>query len=115
LNQPIFKVWNSSDKEEIVKSLIPEISTLTELADHLTGILTGVSKDIDRGLSITNQIAEIYEPFFSTKPCTGTGLGLGVVKRLVNLYGGQIRVESKENEGTIFTITLPSDILATDS
>jgi len=53
------------------ESLIPEIKTLTELADHLTGILTGVSKDIDRGLSIMNQIAKIYEPFFPPSPVRG--------------------------------------------
>ncbi|GAG14737.1 unnamed protein product, partial [marine sediment metagenome] len=47
---------------------------------------------------------EIFEPFFSTKPTSGTGLGLGIVKRLVQLYGGQIAAESKINEGTTFTI-----------
>jgi len=50
---------------------------------------------------------EIFEPFFSTKPTSGTGLGLGVVKRLVQLYGGGIDVESKVNEGTIFRVILP--------
>jgi len=58
---------------------------------------------------------EIFDPFFSTKPTSGTGLGLGIVKRLVQLYEGQIVVESKEGEGTTFTITLPCDILATDT
>ncbi len=43
---------------------------------------------------------EMFEPFFSTKPTTGTGLGLGVVKRLVLLYKGKIEVETKAGEGT---------------
>jgi signal transduction histidine kinase len=49
---------------------------------------------------------EIFEPFYSTKPTTGTGLGLDVVKRLANLYGGRIEVISNPGEGTIFTVTL---------
>ena len=53
-----------------------------------------------------DHLNEIFEPFFSTKPTSGTGLGLGIVKRLVQLYGGQIEVKSKLNEGTTFTIIL---------
>jgi len=54
-----------------------------------------------------DKLAEIFEPFFSTKPTTGTGLGLGIVKRLVQLYDGKIEVESKAGNGTVFRITLP--------
>ena len=53
-----------------------------------------------------DQLDEIFEPFYSTKPTSGTGLGLGIVKRLMQVYGGQIEVESRLNEGTTFTITL---------
>ena len=49
----------------------------------------------------------IFEPFFSTKPTSGTGLGLGIVKRLIQIYNGQIMAESKQNEGTCFIILLP--------
>jgi len=55
-------------------------------------------------------LSEIFEPFFSTKPTTGTGLGLGVVKRLVKLYGGTIEVESEVGEGARFVVTLPYHI-----
>ncbi len=53
-----------------------------------------------------DKLSEIFEPFYSTKPTTGTGLGLGVVRRLVQLYGGTIEVESKIGEGTLFRVTL---------
>ena len=56
----------------------------------------------------------MFEPFFSTKPTTGTGLGLDVVKRLVKLYGGTIGVESEVDEGTRFSVKLPNHFLATD-
>ena len=52
-------------------------------------------------------LSEIFEPFYSTKPTTGTGLGLGVVKRLVQLYGGTIEAVSVVGEGSRFFIMLP--------
>jgi len=61
----------------------------------------------DNGPGISEEhLSEIFEPFFSTKPTTGTGLGLGVVKRLVQLYKGKIEVESETGKGTTFTVTL---------
>jgi len=65
----------------------------------------------DNGPGIPEEnLHELFEPFFSTKPTTGTGLGLGVVKRLVQLYGGQISVESEGGKGTTFSVALPCDI-----
>jgi len=51
-----------------------------------------------------SHLSEIFEPFFSTKPSSGTGLGLGIVKRLVQLYGGRIEIESEPGFGTSFTV-----------
>lgn len=60
---------------------------------------TGMSDDIQ---------ARIFEPLFTTKgPGHGTGLGLSVVKRIVDEHGGSIRVESKVGKGTAFHIFLP--------
>ncbi|MCD6585457.1 MAG: HAMP domain-containing histidine kinase [Desulfobacteraceae bacterium] len=72
---------------------------------HIDGIIIKVS---DNGPGIPQKnVKEIFEPFFSTKPTTGTGLGLGIVKKLVTLYDGEIRIESNVGSGTTFTITLP--------
>ncbi|WP_309887702.1 two-component regulator propeller domain-containing protein [Archangium sp.] len=49
----------------------------------------------------------IFEPFFSTKPRSGTGLGLSVVQRLTSLYRGTISLESTVGVGTRFTLLLP--------
>jgi signal transduction histidine kinase len=51
-------------------------------------------------------LQRIFEPYFSTK-ATGTGLGLTIAKRNVELHGGQIRVESSPGRGTTVTIELP--------
>ena len=53
-------------------------------------------------------LARIFEPYFSTK-ASGTGLGLTIAKRNVELNGGTIRVESERGLGTTVTITLPID------
>jgi len=50
---------------------------------------------------------QIFEPFFTTKKEDGTGLGLSITYGIVKKLGGDIEVESKENEGTIFKIFLP--------
>ncbi|MEO6655538.1 MAG: ATP-binding protein, partial [Pyrinomonadaceae bacterium] len=51
-------------------------------------------------------LSNIFEPYFSTKE-TGTGLGLAIVQKIVDIHNGTIEVESKEDEGTKFTVRLP--------
>ncbi|HVP13439.1 MAG TPA: [Fe-Fe] hydrogenase large subunit C-terminal domain-containing protein [Phycisphaerae bacterium] len=64
----------------------------------------------DTGLGIGREnLNKIFEPFFSTKPIgTGTGLGLSVSYGIIQQHGGTLTVETKEGEGTTFTIVLPT-------
>src|SRR5438309_166844 len=62
----------------------------------------------DTGEGIPDElIAQIFEPFFSTKPGKGTGLGLWVSQGIVQSHGGTMRVRSRVGRGTTFMITLP--------
>jgi signal transduction histidine kinase len=63
----------------------------------------------DSGPGIPKEhLDKIYSPFFTTKnPEQGTGLGLYVVKTLLNRMGGEIRVESEPGHGTLFEIRVP--------
>ncbi|MFN4132670.1 MAG: ATP-binding protein, partial [Caldimicrobium sp.] len=61
----------------------------------------------DTGKGIPREyLDKIFEPGFSTKP-HGSGLGLFVVKRIVENYKGEILVRSEEQKGTTFIIKLP--------
>ncbi|RMG41989.1 MAG: PAS domain-containing sensor histidine kinase, partial [Methanobacteriota archaeon] len=63
----------------------------------------------DRGFGIAPQnLGKIFQPFFTTKPAgSGTGLGLAISQRIVKEHGGVIKVESRLNKGTTFTVILP--------
>ncbi len=63
----------------------------------------------DTGHGIAQQdLAKIFDPFFTTKETgKGTGLGLTVVKGIIDEHGGAIQVESEPGRGTTFTISLP--------
>ncbi len=63
-------------------------------------------KDNGNGIPL-NIRKNIFEPNFTTKS-GGMGLGLGMVKNLVNSYEGKIDFESKVNKGTTFKITFPT-------
>jgi signal transduction histidine kinase len=60
---------------------------------------TGVGMDEDAA-------ARIFEPYFSTK-AIGTGLGLTIAKRNIELNGGTIEVRSRRGVGTTVTMRLP--------
>ncbi|MBW2219927.1 MAG: ATP-binding protein [Deltaproteobacteria bacterium] len=64
----------------------------------------------DNGCGMSQEnLSRIFEPFFTTKERgEGTGLGLAITYGLVKKLHGSISVDSKENEGTTFTITLPT-------
>ena len=61
----------------------------------------------DNGLGVSNKNREkIFEPKFTTKS-DGMGLGLGIVRSIINSHRGKISYKSKNNKGTDFTISLP--------
>lgn len=66
-------------------------------------------KIIDNGCGIPEeQLEQIFDPFFTTKrDWHGTGLGLAVSHRIIQLLKGTIAVASKTGQGTTFTLTLP--------
>jgi two-component system, NtrC family, sensor kinase len=64
----------------------------------------------DNGNGIPQKILDkIFQPFFTTKPTgQGTGLGLSLSYDIVKAHGGELKVETKEEEGSTFTIQLPT-------
>jgi len=64
----------------------------------------------DNGIGIPQNIVDkIFHPFFTTKPTgKGTGLGLSLSYDIVKAQGGEIKVESKEGEGSEFIIQVPN-------
>ncbi len=62
-------------------------------------------KDTGTGIP-SDVVSKIFEPYFTTKE-NGSGLGLTVVYKVIKEHGGELRVFSKEGEGTTFTILLP--------
>jgi signal transduction histidine kinase len=63
----------------------------------------------DNGNGIPQKILDkIFQPFFTTKPTgQGTGLGLSLSYDIVKAHGGELKVETKEGEGSEFIISLP--------
>ena len=78
------------------------------------GVMVTV-KDSGMGIAAEDQAA-IFEEFRQLKPAgsakfEGTGLGLSLAKRLVELHGGRIWVESEPGKGAAFSFTLPDRVL----
>jgi len=65
----------------------------------------------DNGNGIPQKVLDkIFQPFFTTKPTgQGTGLGLSLSYDIVKAHGGELKVRTKEGEGTAFTIQLPQN------
>jgi signal transduction histidine kinase len=61
----------------------------------------------DTGLGIpADKLDRIFDLYFTTKP-EGSGIGLSIVYRIVQLHGGEIEVQSTEGRGTVFRMLLP--------
>jgi len=65
---------------------------------------------IDDGVGIGAEDRDkIFQPFFTTKP-SGTGLGMSIVKKIVDLHGGDVSVDSVPEQGTRIRISLPAAV-----
>ena len=79
---------------------------------------TVVIRVTDTGIGIAPEdLATLFEEFRQvdsslTRKHEGTGLGLALTKRLVELHGGEIAVESELGKGSTFTVTLLRDIVS---
>jgi PAS domain S-box-containing protein len=69
----------------------------------------------DTGIGIPEQdLQTIFEPFMQvhdvfTRPHEGSGLGLALVKSMMELHGGSVTIDSMPGEGTVVTLAFPSD------
>ena len=62
----------------------------------------------DTGVGMSAEVRQrAFDPFFTTKGVRGTGLGLSVVYGIVSRHGGRVRIDSRENAGTVVTMQLP--------
>ena len=93
-------------KKQIGDGYEPTVSVSTKKINDKTDI-----RVIDNGNGMPqNMIDKIFQPFFTTKPTgQGTGLGLSMSYDIVKAHGGELKVETKEGEGIVFTISLPEN------
>src|SRR5205814_1426684 len=78
--------------------------TLAVASDGSDGLLSVC----DNGCGMPPEVAQrIWEPFFTTKGEEGTGLGLDIVKGVIEAHGGTIACETAPGRGATFTIRLP--------
>jgi len=85
--------------------------TLEIRAHSINELITLSVKDTGSGMD-SNTKERLFKPFFTTKT-TGTGLGLAIVEQLVKSIKGTIGVESRLQEGTVFTVTIPRKLTKT--
>ncbi len=130
-----FKSWADSKNITIKTSFSPETVKLTadqnKIGQVLTNLIENSMKFVERSgkIEIEAKLADnavevgikdngpgisekdrksIFEKFKQFKDSEGVGLGLTIAKKLVELQGGHISVESEEGKGSIFTVSIPT-------
>ena len=96
----IFMKRSTIQKHGKKNLVIPVIKT-----EPVTWLLKGWRR-IDGGIP-QKVLDKIFQPFFTTKPTgQGTGLGLSLAYDIVKAHGGELKVETKEGEGSEFIIQI---------
>ncbi len=118
-DQEIILIYVDQDKlEKILNNLLSNALKFTPTKGrievtvlHHTSSVTIIISDTGSGIP-QGELPHIFDRFYQanesyTKDHEGTGIGLALAKEMVELHHGEIRVESKEGEGTRFIVTLP--------
>ncbi|MCP4138232.1 MAG: SpoIIE family protein phosphatase [bacterium] len=112
------------DREKIEKIFYNLLSNAVKFTNENGKVAVSVNKNdkeiivsvCDTGIGIPREKMEhVFDRFYqvdgsSTREQEGTGIGLSLVKEYVDLHNGEIRVESEEGQGTLFTVLLPITI-----
>jgi CheY-like chemotaxis protein len=113
-------VWGDSDRlQQVMWNLVSNAIKFTPRGGHVMVRLDHIDSDVEFMVSDTGQgiapefLPHVFDRFRqadgkSTRAFGGLGLGLSIVRQLVDLHGGTVRVESKgEGLGSIFIVSLP--------
>jgi len=98
----------------LIKNALDAVETRGARGEVRVGVGRGDRIEIrvsDNGAGIAPEnIQRVFEPFFTTKEVgRGTGLGLPITARIIERFGGAIRMESERGEGTTFIVVLPEN------
>ena len=93
------------------------ISAENAPSDEIVTLIFRV-KDTGQGMT-ENQLSRIFDEYSrfnmeTNRSVSGTGLGMTITKRLIDMMGGEIHVDSKPDEGSVFTVRLPQIRCGTD-
>jgi nitrogen fixation/metabolism regulation signal transduction histidine kinase len=102
-------VWGVARKDEVKEVLVNLLENARIAGAHEIRVEVAVGQITveDDGAGISrDQLPRIFEPRFSTTT-SGSGLGLPIVRRLVESWGGKVSVASEMGQGTRVVITLP--------
>lgn len=110
----IMAVFDSKKIKEVLINLLGNAMKFTPPGGEITiGVEKGDNETVvtvsDTGCGIpADDLSMVFDEFYKGKGCRkGSGLGLSICRRLVEMHGGSIRVESKEGEGSRFCFTVP--------
>lgn len=109
---------NEEDLRQLVTNLVSNAIRYTPKGGHIwvTGAIHGDRLALsvrDTGIGIPqDKLSNVFDEFFRASNARqlvpeGSGMGMVISKRIVELHGGQIEVASEEAKGTSFTVTLP--------
>ena len=99
INQAIVNLTNNA-----IQAIPEKGEIILKTGKSGNGILITI---MDTGIGIPDEEKEkVFEPFF-TKKQRGTGLGLAVVKKIIDNHRGEIKITDRENGGTAFSLWLP--------
>ena len=87
------------------ESMMEQGGVLTVSTQQQSGLVEVRIDDTGRGID-AQSMEHIFDPFFSTRDA-GTGLGLSLTQQIINEHGGNIRCESRPEQGTCFVVQLP--------
>ncbi len=100
-------VWSNLISNAI--KFTPRNGTISFSLHEQAGNAVAVVRDTGIGMTEFEQ-GHVFDKFYQAETnhsAEGNGLGLPLVKKIVSMHGGSIKVESKPNEGAAFTVTLP--------